>query len=96
VKMGEQRKDEMSIQVGNNRPCEVVLGHFGFWPVCESKNKARPRAHIPESPDRLAHPNHHTMTSVTRNLPWLIKDLGTSIIGQVRTFKRAYLPYASL
>lgn len=25
------------------------------------------------------------MTAITRNLPWFVKDLGVSIIGQVRT-----------
>jgi hypothetical protein len=30
------------------------------------------------------------MTTVTRNLPWFIKDLGISIIGQVRIFERAH------
>lgn len=29
---------------------------------------------------------HHTMTAITRNLPWFIVDLGTTIIGEASIF----------
>jgi len=80
VKMGEQGKDEMSIQVGDNRPCEVVLGHSTLL-VWRAKNEI-----LPVTCPSDTHSPTMTTTTTTRNLPWLVKDLGISIIGQVRIF----------
>jgi hypothetical protein len=44
VKMGEQRKDEMSIQVGNNRPCEVVFSHCSFASLLARREYSLSRA----------------------------------------------------
>lgn len=36
-------------------------------------------------PERKSHAQPHpAMTSITRNFPWFIRDLGVSIVGKVR------------
>lgn len=49
---------------------------------------------IMEMTEKFQHEKHSVMTSITRNLPWFIQDLGVSILGQVS--KYFFTPYTAL